>query len=257
VVIPLALETPEQLLFEEFGGHSKGRGFTRDVFSPGSAARQSPLYPLPPFGVGANMAFRTADLLAIGGFDEALGAGTRTFAGEDTKAFTQLLLCGGTMVYQPSAVVRHLHRADMAGLEKQLVGYGTGLTAFYTAMVMDRPSIVWSLLALVRPAVRDLFSSDSVRTATVGVDFPQDVLRANRRAMASGPLRYLRARSWDGRRGQTAPRHCTQVLTPAGERAPSAPGPVRTLDTTDVAATWDGRSPEAHRHDQAAERTSG
>ena len=32
----------------------------------------NPLYPLPPFGVGANMAFRREALASIGGFDVAL-----------------------------------------------------------------------------------------------------------------------------------------------------------------------------------------
>jgi len=47
VIVPAELETPAQLWFEQFGGHSKGRGFRPDVFSPATAHRQSPLYPLP------------------------------------------------------------------------------------------------------------------------------------------------------------------------------------------------------------------
>ena len=230
LVVPLALETPEQLLFEEFGGHSKGRGFTADVFSPATASQQSPLYPLPPFGVGANMAFRTVTLRAIGGFDEALGAGTRTFGGEDTKAFTQVLLRGETMVYQPTALVRHLHRADLAGLRRQLVGYGAGLTAFYTALVLDRPSLLRDLVGLVRKAARDLFSSDSARTATVTADFPVEILRANRRAMLTGPVRYVLARYWDGRRTRgTASRAQVPPPTRTGAFSPrERPGPSST-----------------------------
>ncbi|MBM7806979.1 GT2 family glycosyltransferase [Geodermatophilus bullaregiensis] len=194
LVVPLALETTDQVLFERFGGHSKGRGFSPDVFSRATAARQSPLYPLPPFGVGANMAFRTPDLLALGGFDEALGAGTRTRAGEDTLVFTRLLLRGRSMAYRPSAIVRHLHRSDRAALAAQLEGYGTGLTAFYTAMVLQRPSTVWQLLRLVPRAVRDLFGGDSPRVATTGKDFPAELLASNRRAMLSGPFLYVSER---------------------------------------------------------------
>ena len=58
VIVPAELETQAQIWFEQFGGHSKGRGFRPDVFSPATAHIQSPLYPLPPFGTGANMTFR-------------------------------------------------------------------------------------------------------------------------------------------------------------------------------------------------------
>ena len=72
------------------GGHSKGRGFTPAVFSPDTARIQSPLYPLPPFGTGANMAFRPRVIERIGGFDTALGAGTPAMGSEDTLAFSVL-----------------------------------------------------------------------------------------------------------------------------------------------------------------------
>ncbi len=58
IIVPGELESDAQVWFEQFGGHSKGRGFTAEVFSPATAHRQNPLYPLPPFGTGANMAFR-------------------------------------------------------------------------------------------------------------------------------------------------------------------------------------------------------
>ena len=70
------LDTPAQRLYEQFGGHSKGRGLAAEVFDVASHARQHPLYPLPAFGVGASMAFDREALLRIGGFDVALGAGT-------------------------------------------------------------------------------------------------------------------------------------------------------------------------------------
>ena len=101
-------------------GHSKGRGFTPDEFSPHTWSEQTPLYPLPPFGVGANMAFRTKALRRLGGFDEALGAGTPAQGSEDTKMFTDLLREGDTVAYRPSAVTRHFHRRDLEGLRRQM-----------------------------------------------------------------------------------------------------------------------------------------
>jgi GT2 family glycosyltransferase len=199
-VVPAELDTQPQLWFEQFGGHSKGRGFHRAVFSPATAHEQSPLYPLPPFGVGANMAFRVDALRAIGGFDEALGAGTPAKGSEDTLAFTRILLSGGSIVYQPSALVSHFHRTSLPELRSQLHGYGTGLAAYYLALVMDDPKVLWPLLRLVPRAVRDLTSKQSPITATLGHDFPRELIRANRRGMLAGPFRYLRGRYARGSR---------------------------------------------------------
>ena len=50
------------------------------------------------------MAFRRDVLLAVGGFDPALGAGTPTGGGEDIAAFTDVMLGGGRLVYEPRSV---------------------------------------------------------------------------------------------------------------------------------------------------------
>jgi glycosyltransferase involved in cell wall biosynthesis len=194
VVVPARLDTQAQIWFEQFGGHSKGRGFTADLFSQATRSRQHPLYPLPPFGVGANMAFRTETLRMLGGFDEALGAGTPSQGSEDTRMFTDILMRGGAIAYWPSAVTRHFHRRDMDGLRRQMRGYGSGLTAFYTAMVLARPSAAASLVRLTPRALRDVFSSDSLRVATLEDDFPRDLLAENRRGMVAGPWLYLRGK---------------------------------------------------------------
>lgn len=193
LVAPAELETKAQVWFEEFGGHSKGRGFTAQEFSPATRREQHPLFPLPPFGVGANMAFRIEALRRVG-FDEALGAGTATQGGEDTKVFTDLLLAGATTRYWPTALTRHYHRRDTEGLAKQLRGYGTGLTAYYTACVRQRPSTLLTLARLAPRALREVRSSGGLREAGLSPDFPLELLHANRRAMLEGPLAYLRTR---------------------------------------------------------------
>ncbi|MEV6343644.1 glycosyltransferase family A protein [Actinoplanes sp. NPDC051851] len=194
VIVPAELETRAQLWFEQFGGHSKGRGFRPDVFGPHTADRQSPLYPLPPFGTGANMTFRPGVIERIGGWDTALGAGTPAMGSEDTLAFTQVLLGGGTIVYQPTAVTHHYHRRDLAGLHRQMVGYGTGLTAAYTGLLLRRPGLLWRLIGLAPTAYRDLTGADSLRVSTLRDDFPRELLAANRRGMVAGPAAYLRGR---------------------------------------------------------------
>jgi len=194
VIVPAELETRAQLWFEQFGGHSKGRGFRPDVFGPRTAHIQSPLYPLPPFGTGANMTFRPGVIERIGGFDTALGAGTPAMGSEDTLAFTQVLVGGGTIVYQPTAVTHHYHRRDFEGLQKQMIGYGAGLTAAYTSLVLHRPGLLWRLLKLAPGALRDLTSGDSLRVSTLQADFPRELLKANRRGMVAGPGAYLKGR---------------------------------------------------------------
>ena len=133
VVLPARLDNAVENLFEQIGGHSKGRGFVSETFA--KSGPQSPLWPLPPFGVGANMAFRREALDRIGGFDVALGAGTLTGGGEDTLAITLVMLYGYEVAYEPVALMWHHHRQDMASLNKQLHGYSIGLTAFYAALL--------------------------------------------------------------------------------------------------------------------------
>ncbi|SHN47572.1 glycosyltransferase [Cryptosporangium aurantiacum] len=215
-VVPAELRTQAQVWFEQFGGHSKGRGFTPDAFGPvnsfqpprmpwvkrprqesvekNSWTEQSPLYPLPAYGVGANMAFRLAALRRLGGFDEALGAGTPAQGGEDTLVFSRLLHGGAVTLYRPSALVRHVHRPDLDGLRRQMAGYGSGLTAYYAALIRHDPRVVLELVRLVPRALRDLTSKDSVRVSTVREDFPPGLFAANRRGLLVGVWRYLRGR---------------------------------------------------------------
>ncbi|MGH8891125.1 MAG: glycosyltransferase family 2 protein [Acidothermaceae bacterium] len=200
VVVPAELRTLPQLWFEEFGGHSKGRGFRPDRFTAADARQpggQSPLYPLPPFGVGANMSFDVQQLRAIGGFDNALGAGTLTQGGEDTLAFSQLLLAGGVIVYAPASVTRHFHRPDYAGLTHQMRGYGIGLTAYYTSLLRSNWRLLGPLLRLAPQALRDTgrgAGRGGGGAKTVPDSFPRELLRAKKKAMAQGPWLYLRAR---------------------------------------------------------------
>jgi GT2 family glycosyltransferase len=188
-VLPARLDTAAQQLFEQLGGYCKGRGF-----SPASFSRhgpQSPLYPLPPFGVGANMAFRREALERIGGFDVALGAGTPALSGEDTLALTLVLLAGYRIAYEPAALVRHYHREDLDGLGRQLRSYGVGLTAYYLALLRHRPSVLPALLSLAPVAVGYLRGADTPRTPAPPL--PPGVLRRQRWWLLAGPVAYIRS----------------------------------------------------------------
>jgi O-antigen biosynthesis protein len=183
------LETIAQELFEELGGHSTGRGFTPTIFT--RKGPQDPLFPRPPFGAGANMAFRREALERIGGFDVALGAGTPTRMGEDTLAFTLVLLAGYSIAYEPSALMRHSHRRDMDGLREQLHGLNIGLLAYYTALLRHRPTVFPRLLRLLPLAAGYLRNGRSLSPPSAPVGLPPDLTRLNPRAVLSGPFLYI------------------------------------------------------------------
>jgi glycosyltransferase involved in cell wall biosynthesis len=194
VIVPGELGTESEALFEGFLGIRRGRGFTRAIFSPATARHHSPLYPRPPFGAGGNMAFRRDALERIGRFDCALGAGTLTRGCEDTAALSMLLLAGGTIVYQPTAIVSHYYRRDYAALRRQLQGYGRGLTSFYTSMLVRRPSCATEMLRLGGRVALDRFSRRGHRFSDRGEVFPRDLLRANLIGRLQGPFTYAAAR---------------------------------------------------------------
>jgi glycosyltransferase involved in cell wall biosynthesis len=194
IVLPARLDNAVENLFEQVGGHSKGRGFVKEGFS--KSGPQSPLWPLPPFGVGANMAFRREALDRIGGFDVALGAGTPTSGGEDTLAITLVMLDGYEVVYEPAALMWHHHRQDMASLNKQLHGYSVGLTAFYAALLRQRPSAFFGLMKLLPMATGYLKCGEGAPEEAPAE--PQDLAaELDRRAlqgMLKGPVLYAKSR---------------------------------------------------------------
>jgi len=188
-ILPARLDTPTQELFEQVGGHSARRGFTPQVFAPDGP--QSPLFPLPPFGAGGNMAFRREVLARIRGFDVALGAGTPARGGEDTFALTMTMLAGYSIAFEPAAFVRHNHYSDLNGLTRQWHGYGTGLTAFYVALLRRRPGVLPRLIGLLPDAARYLRPANGDHKGVMGL--PPEVLRRQRQGMISGPGAYVRS----------------------------------------------------------------
>ncbi|MCZ2829865.1 glycosyltransferase [Modestobacter sp. VKM Ac-2986] len=182
------------------------------VFDLRGTGRTDALYPYSPgiFGTGASLAFDRALLLEIGGFDEALGAGTLTRGGEDLDVFIRVLRAGRALVYEPAAVVWHHHRADEAALLAQMYGYGTGLSAFMAKCLLD-PATRWEVLRRVPLGLRriaairsqtdarltDAQSTDAQLTdarPTGTVQRPAGAMRREFTGFLTGPLLYLRAR---------------------------------------------------------------
>jgi GT2 family glycosyltransferase len=133
LVAPAELATPAQVLFEALGGF--GRGYARQWMSvavdAGEVAGQ--FYPgTGGAGTGANMAVLREPLLALGGFDPALDVGTRTGGGGDLEMYFRVLAAGGVLLYEPTAVVRHVHRRTMPELVRQVRGNGTGCYSIWS-----------------------------------------------------------------------------------------------------------------------------
>jgi GT2 family glycosyltransferase len=205
LVMPLELETQAQILFEQSGSgldrgyapltfERAGRFRVRRRDERSGVAEVRSLYLTGEFGLGSNMAFRTAVLQAAGGFDEALGVGTPTRGGEDLAMFVELLTAGHQTGYEPTAIIEHQHRATMADLDRQIYGYGLGFTAMLTAVTLRDPRHALGLAAIVPAWLRSLRAESSVKSVNRAEDYPPGLARAEFRGMAAGPLAYLRAR---------------------------------------------------------------
>jgi glycosyltransferase involved in cell wall biosynthesis len=191
VMLPAELEFEAQVRFEQYGGFNKGRGMEPEVLRMGTSSVFNPLYPLPAFGPGGNMAFRTESLRSVDGFDPCLGAGTRTHGGEETRVLSLLLLSGEVVLHWPSAITWHTHRQDMTALGKQFYGYSAGLSAFYASMVRSMPRVAFDVLRLTPHAFRDLRrGSNNQRSGQLPDDFPEYLLKAARRGLFEGGFMY-------------------------------------------------------------------
>ena len=118
LVLPAALETAAESLFEHAcGGMGKG---ARPIQYAGATMSLSARMAVERLGVGANMAFRRAAFDRVGLFDPLLGAGSPGRSAEDLDMFHRIVAAGLTLRYEPAAIVRHHHRAEMDDLVRQL-----------------------------------------------------------------------------------------------------------------------------------------
>lgn len=214
VMLPAELEFEAQVRFEQYGGFNKGRDMAPEVLKAGTPSVISPLYPLPAFGSGGNMAFRTGLLRAVGGFDPCLGAGTRTHGCEETRVLSSLLSEGHAILHWTAAITWHTHRREMTALRKQFYGYSAGLSAFYMSTVRSKPSSIFEILRLAPHAIRDMRDgSENLRSGQLPDDFPDDLLKAARRGLLEGGPMYVYEAIRNQRRRY--PSHNGRALTDA------------------------------------------
>jgi GT2 family glycosyltransferase len=154
----------------------------------------SPLYPYSAgiYGAGANFAMAKSALKELGKFDEALGAGSPCGGGEDLDMFMRIILSGRSIVYEPSAIVWHVHRAELSELSKQMAAYGSGCTAALTAIVVHNPRSRIELLPRLASGVMRIFTiSNRVQGNPT---LPTGLISREIRGMLLGPWLYFKGR---------------------------------------------------------------
>lgn len=196
LVCTAAIRTPAEAYFDARLASWSAR-LEPQLFDLSTGDRHGVLYPFAAglFGTGASFAFDRERLAGLGGFDEALGAGTLTRGGEDLDIFVRVLLAGGAIAYEPAALVWHHHRADDGALLHQMYGYGTGLTAYLTKLLTHRATRTELLRRLPAGLVR--IAEIRRRTADRlggGVAAPPGALRRELAGYLAGPVLYARAR---------------------------------------------------------------
>jgi glycosyltransferase involved in cell wall biosynthesis len=186
------LENAEQLYFHL--REAWGTVCERRVFDLTENRDDSALYPYSGgiFGAGANFAVSRVVLKEIGGFNEALGAGTLCGGGEDLEMFMRIILSGNRIVYEPAAIVSHYHRTDLAELTRQMRAYGTGNTAALTALVLRVPRARRELpLRIVHGILRIFTLNDRVKDNPT---LPQGLMGKEVKGLLIGPWLYLKGR---------------------------------------------------------------
>ncbi len=191
IVPPAELDDEAQLFFDR--RYSWAKHHETRVFDLAERADASPLYPYSAgiFGTGANFAVDRQLLLELGGFDEALGAGTPAGGGEDLDAFVRVLTAGRSLVYEPSAIVWHVHRADDLALRRQLHSYGSGLTAFIFKNMME-PQGTRAIASRIPVGARRL--ARTWHSHEIGGRAPRALVFAEVTGMFAGPFAYLKGR---------------------------------------------------------------
>lgn len=212
LVVPDEIDVEPQRLFERYGGF--GRGYQRQYFRVDSAVGERAARRHAGsgrFGTGANMAFRRGVFTRIGLFDPALDVGTPTNGGGDLEMFFRVLKEGGTLVYEPSAVVRHRHRREYDQLRTQLTNNGIGFYSYLvrTAQAYDderssvaRLGVWWLWWWNVRRLARSFVRHD---------DFPRDLIVAELKGSLAGLRRY-----------RAAVRQANDIATTFGPQRPYA-----------------------------------
>ncbi len=202
LILPLVIDTPAQLWFEEFyGGFS--RSFRSDTFAMSDLRPESPLFPFQPgrYGAGCNMGFRRRVLEDVGCFNTSLGTGTPARGGEDLDMFMRLILGGKKLAFEPRALVRHRHRESWRAFRRQVFGYGVGLSAAFTAMAIQHPSALVKIFRRIPAGLAELTRPRTLRSPSARPSYPRVTLAWQVLGLLWGPMAFAWSVAWRRRFG--------------------------------------------------------
>ena len=154
----------------------------------------------------------------IGGFDPALGAGTIARGGDDLAAFVSVVRAGHKLVYEPSAIVWHNHRRGEEGMRRQAYGYGVGLGAYLTKIVVDEPGLALHFARKLPEALAHMLGRSSSKNSRLPDDYPASLVWRERLGLLVGVPAYLRSRAaWRRGGGSDAAGHVGKWLRERSE----------------------------------------
>lgn len=225
--LPMELETPPQFWYEVYGGaywfqedDDPRWDFTRHIYDMQGNRAKVPLYPYRAgmFGGGSSMAFTASFLRSVQGFDPALGGNGPSRCGQDIAVFFQVITRGYALVYEPTALIYHLHRREYQALRKQIHNYGVGMTAYLTKSLIDAPHLLFDFLAKVVLAGVLHLGQHSAERRKMPAHYPEELVKIRRKGMLYGPLAYLQSRRLMRNIQKTAPNMQEQWAHPQGKR---------------------------------------
>jgi hypothetical protein len=141
------------------------------------------------------MAYLTAVLKRIGGFDAALGAGTPARSGDDLAAFFAVVKAGYQLVYDPAAIIWHHHRRNEDGMRRQAFGYGVGLGAYLTKIIIDDPSALLGLARGLPAGLAHMWGGSAERMQRLPDDYPTALIWLEGLGVLAGVPSYIRSRA--------------------------------------------------------------
>jgi hypothetical protein len=145
--------------------------------------------------------------------------GTVTHGGGDLEMFFRVLKEGYTLVYEPSALVRHRHRRDYAQLQEQIINNGVGFYAYLVRSALTYRDERW---ALIRLGLWQLWWWTIRRlliSSTHPGRLPRDLILGELRGSLIGLVRYQQARRTSARIAQSfQARHAAPAVEEAAPR---------------------------------------
>lgn len=130
------------------GPHDPQTGFIPCYHIPRPLVIHSPWTKWREGGIGANLSFRTDILKTIGGFDEALGAGSRLRNCEDGDMTYRILRAGYRVLNAPDVIVTHHGFRSWSEGQKLMRWTGYGVGAAYAKHLHCRDLAVLPTLLL-------------------------------------------------------------------------------------------------------------